>query len=106
MALSGCATVMTLKKNGVGGDGRWGGSNKTILIYSGTAADFGAAIWGHPVLLLDMPFSFVADTLVLPYTVTVTAMGKNVYGYSPLDPQEPKKCPPKVEKPPAPVEGK
>ena len=76
--LNGCGTISSLENGGLGGDGRWGGDNKTILIYSGVCSDMGYVIWrGEVVYLLDMPFSFVADTIVLPYTITATAMGKN-----------------------------
>lgn len=76
--LSGCGTVMSLQNGGLGGDGRWGGGNETILIYSGTFADLGYILWrGDFWYLLDMPFSFAADTVLLPYTVSVTLMGEN-----------------------------
>ncbi len=69
---------MSLENGGLGGDGRWGGDNQTLLIYSGTFADLGYVLWrGDFVYLLDMPFSFAADTILLPYTVSATVMGKN-----------------------------
>ena len=78
LGLSGCGTVASLKDGGVGGHGRWIHDTKAILIYSGVAWDFGEIIYKNGYYALDLPFSFVADTLVLPYTISVTAMDKNV----------------------------
>jgi uncharacterized protein YceK len=78
LLLSSCGTVMSVQNGGLGGDGRWGGDDKTILIYSGIAADLGFVLWrGEFLYLLDMPFSFAADTVLLPYTVSATLMGQN-----------------------------
>ncbi len=79
LTLTGCGTLTSLQNGGLGGNGRWGGDNETILIYSGVAADLGYVLWrGELVYFLDMPFSFAADTLLLPYTVSATLMGKNI----------------------------
>lgn len=55
---AGCATIVTLQE-----DGR----NK---IYSGTLRHFDLAC-AHATCL-DFPFSLVADTVILPYTIPLT----------------------------------
>src|SRR4051794_30668349 len=54
LAINGCGTVATLSDH----------RSSTSLIYSGTRFS-----WTHPCTGGDVPFSAVADTLALPYTI-------------------------------------
>ena len=75
IVLSGCGTVSTLTEGGK--------SMNPTFIYSGVRAE-GPAVWHSgemslpwwqkALIVVDIPFSFCADTVVLPYTIyrTVT----------------------------------
>ena len=68
--LNGCGTVAGLQSGGIGKN-HWDGSGENTLAYSGVKTDVGFLLWrGEFFRLVDLPFSFVADTVLLPYTVT------------------------------------
>jgi uncharacterized protein YceK len=69
--LSGCATISTLTEPET--------KNK---IYSGTIRHFDLKC-GHGTCL-DFPFSFILDTVLLPFTIPVT-----IYNYATAKPDEP-----------------
>ena len=60
LAVSGCATTVTVFEE-----------DPDNLIYSGTRRDLDGWAFAHGGFI-DLPFSFVADTILLPYTVPRT----------------------------------
>ena len=60
LALSGCATGYTVFEE-----------DHKNLVYSGTRQDLEGWIFIHGGIL-DLPFSFIADTILLPYTIART----------------------------------
>jgi len=66
--LAGCATLETLQQES---PRAWNGPERSIpRLYSGTAFDFVLLSFpNESFALLDLPFSLVADTLVLPWTI-------------------------------------
>jgi uncharacterized protein YceK len=62
-ALSGCITIATLSEPAP--------CNK---IYSGTVGNLTDSWWLAHSLAMDIPFSLIADTVVLPYTIPKTIM--------------------------------
>ena len=60
LVLSGCATTITVFDE-----------NPDNLIYSGTRRDLDGWTFAHGGFL-DLPFSFVFDTILLPYTIPRT----------------------------------
>lgn len=71
LLLQGCATTLSLTSESVKGDCDKG---KSIpYVYSGISTDIYSLSKASTDLwlpIIDMPFSLVADTLVLPYTIT------------------------------------
>jgi uncharacterized protein YceK len=65
--LQGCLTVVTLHNP----EERCGAKQPIPRVYSGTRCDVHGLSADNVgvIALLDMPLSFVADTIVLPYTV-------------------------------------
>jgi uncharacterized protein YceK len=60
LALSGCATTVTVFEE-----------DPDNLVYSGARRDLDGWVFIHGGFL-DLPFSFVADTVLLPYTIPRT----------------------------------
>ena len=60
LALSGCATGYTVFEE-----------DHKNLVYSGTRQDLNGWVFIHGGIL-DLPFSFIADTILLPYTIPRT----------------------------------
>jgi uncharacterized protein YceK len=60
-ALAGCSTISTVKER-----------EPRCKIYSGTRLNFSSSWVFVHVGLLDWPFSLVADTIALPYTIPKT----------------------------------
>jgi uncharacterized protein YceK len=60
LALSGCATGVTVFEE-----------DPDNLVYSGARRDLDGWAFAHGGFI-DMPFSFVADTVLLPYTIPRT----------------------------------
>ena len=90
IALCGCSTVGSLSpefRNNLRGNSevskRWSKCNLPS-IYSGVALTYCIKTKDVPaddigiILFLDLPFSFVADTLVLPYTIVDQIMNGNI----------------------------
>ncbi len=79
--MAGCATIHTLP------DERVGLGHLHPRVYSGAAYDYGVMMGEYPpgdlgsgfasvIALIDLPFSIVVDTIVLPYTLyTQIALG-------------------------------
>lgn len=61
MLLSGCGTTLAHV------------SAPHPFVYMGVIADVGAATEGYPIMLLDLPFSLVGDTLMLPVDLMLMA---------------------------------
>ena len=59
--LSGCVTIKTLSED-----------KPCNKIYSGTIGNLTDGWWLGHSLFLDVPFSFVLDTVVLPYAIPKT----------------------------------
>lgn len=69
--LSGCGTVTAMKDDGVVSMGEWDTKPAKAIIYPGLMTDVTLVLQhGEVYRMLDFPFSFIADTLILPYTVT------------------------------------
>ncbi|MBE9557747.1 MAG: YceK/YidQ family lipoprotein, partial [Proteobacteria bacterium] len=60
LALSGCATTVTVFEE-----------DPDNLVYSGTRRDLDGWAFAHGGFI-DLPFSFVFDTILLPYTIPRT----------------------------------
>lgn len=58
LVLTGCGTVSSLDRP----DG---------YVYSGVRFDLDQRDWAEVIAWFDLPFSFVLDTLLLPFTVTI-----------------------------------
>ena len=82
--LMGCSTTYTLIGNTNTIPCENGGTRAIPRVYSGVAYDAliirnGAEEWGIAVFaVLDLPFSAVADTVVLPYTLVTQAEHGNL----------------------------
>jgi len=63
--ISGCVTIKTVSE-----------AKPCNKIYSGTVGNLTDGWWLMHSLFLDVPFSFVLDTLMLPYTVPKTLHNK------------------------------
>jgi uncharacterized protein YceK len=61
--LSGCVTIKTVSED-----------KPCNKIYSGFIGNVTDGWWLAHSLFLDVPFSFVADTLILPYTIPKTVI--------------------------------
>ena len=64
-SLFGCGTVMTIADKRP----ECSETYKPNLVYSGVKADWKYRDKFEALSLFDMPFSFVADTVILPYTI-------------------------------------
>jgi uncharacterized protein YceK len=58
---SGCVTIMTLSE-----------PQPCNKVYSGTIGNLSDGWWLAHSLFMDVPFSLIADTIVLPYTIPKT----------------------------------
>jgi uncharacterized protein YceK len=68
--LSGCGTVTAMKDNGVVKLGEWDKKPAKAIIYPGLMTDVTRIFqYGEWYRVMDFPFSFAADTVVLPYTI-------------------------------------
>lgn len=68
--LSGCGTVTAMKDNGVIKLGEWDNKPAKAIIYPGLMTDTMRTLqYGEWYRLLDLPLSFAADTVLLPYTI-------------------------------------
>jgi len=63
--LSGCISIKTVSE-----------AKPCNKIYSGTVGNLTNSWWLAHSLFLDVPFSFVLDTLMLPYTIPKTMHNK------------------------------
>jgi uncharacterized protein YceK len=63
LLVTGCATIGTVGQH----------NDHPTQVYSGTSAELSSR-WAFMHMFLDVPFSVVADTIVLPYTIPATIM--------------------------------
>lgn len=83
--LSGCASIHQTFISKEYNDTTHGAYGYKSKVYAGVKMDVGVvgaccymmACICAPVGLIDMPFSFVADTLFLPYTITSATLNDN-----------------------------
>jgi uncharacterized protein YceK len=85
LLLHGCSTIATVGAGGSGAPNRFqcDVGYRIPRVYSGVANDArfigighktgGSAEGGVGIAILDLPFSLIADTLVLPYTIFAQA---------------------------------
>ena len=87
LVIPGCGTMQTLNPTNdhveISHRGKKSYCKKIFRVYSGTnyqvcklngepsyAENLGSNVGGVPFFIIDIPLSFVMDTIVLPYTVT------------------------------------
>lgn len=77
--LNGCGTITAMKDGGVVGMGDWNKKPEKIIVYPGLMTDVVHVLqYGEWYRMIDFPLSFVADTVLLPYTISSTFAEQNI----------------------------
>jgi len=78
--LNGCGTMTAIKDGGVVGMGDWNKEPEKIIVYQGLMTDAGRILqYGEWYRMIDFPLSFVADTVLLPYTIPSALAEQNTH---------------------------
>lgn len=78
LMLNGCGTLSALKDGGVVGMGEWNQKPEKVVIYPGLMTDVGHVLeHGEWYRMIDFPLSFIADTALLPYTISSAFIEQN-----------------------------